>query len=306
MRILIAVPTFESIYPDTYGSIYELDKGGHEVAFAFVRGYDCATARNRIAQKAINGNYDYVFMIDNDVVLPRTVLLDMLDDPKAVCLGYYAHRNENNLYNGRVSVCRLKDSAGNLYFNYPLESEYTAEELGRMREDGTHKLWIHGGGMGCALIWTEVFQKLKYPWYDWVNYADDSRGMLSEDLYFCEQCKAAGIPVFTDTRAACGHMLRHIQWPVYVRGDAMYKVLVMFDDLQDMVPTPGGSQPWRYFPGDDYPRKGAEPSAERVAELSGKNNARGIALIEEVMNPPEEKAPEEAPKPKRHRTKTEK
>ena len=135
MKILIAVPTFESIYPDTYGSIYELDKGGHEVAFAFVRGYDCATARNRIAQKAINGNYDYVFMVDNDVVLPRTVLLDMLDDPKAVCLGYYAHRNENNLYNGRVSVCRLKDSAGNLYFNYPLESEYTAEELGRMREE---------------------------------------------------------------------------------------------------------------------------------------------------------------------------
>lgn len=86
----------------------------------------------------------------------------------------------------------------------------------------------------------------------------------------------------------------------------MYKVLVMFDDLQDMVPTPGGSQPWRYFPGDDYPRKGAEPSAERVAELSGKNNARGIALIEEVMKPPEEKAPEEAPKPKRRRTKTEK
>ena len=50
MKILIAVPTFETIYPDTYKSIFDLDKGDHEVLFEFVRGYDCATARNSIAQ----------------------------------------------------------------------------------------------------------------------------------------------------------------------------------------------------------------------------------------------------------------
>ena len=90
----------------------------------------------------------------------------------------------------------------------------------------------------------------------------------------------------------------------------MYKVLVMFDDLQDKVPTPAGSQPWRYFPGDDYPRKGAEPTPERIAELSGENNARGIALIKEVEKPPEEaaeaEAPIETPKVKRRRAKAEK
>ena len=82
MRILIAVPTFETIFPDTYKSIWDINKGGHEVAFEFVRGYDCATARNNIAQIAIDGNFDYVLMVDNDVVLPRDVLMDMLDDPE--------------------------------------------------------------------------------------------------------------------------------------------------------------------------------------------------------------------------------
>ena len=48
MKILIAVPTFESIFPDTYKSIFDMDKGGHEVLWEFVRGYDCATARNRM------------------------------------------------------------------------------------------------------------------------------------------------------------------------------------------------------------------------------------------------------------------
>lgn len=207
MRILIAVPTFETIYPDTFKSIWELDEAGHEVDFDFVRGYDCATARNAIAQRAINGGYDYVLMVDNDVVLPRTVLVDMLDDPKDVCLGYYAHRDADNVYRSRMSVCKIG------WFNYPTESQYMASELAEIKEKGAHKIVIHGGGMGCALIRTDVFRTLSYPWYDWVNYNDSQRGMLSEDLFFCEKCRKANILIHTDTRAGCGHILRRIQWP---------------------------------------------------------------------------------------------
>lgn len=213
MRILIAVPTFENIYPDTFKSIYGLDPGGHELMFDFVRGYDVATARNRIAQEAIDENVDYVLMVDNDVVLPEDVIINLLDDPKDVCLGYYAHRDTDNIYRGRTSVCKLYQPDGQKYFNYPLESEYTAAELAEMKDNGEYKLQIHGGGMGCALIRTDVFRQLQYPWYDWVNYADDHRGMLSEDLYFCEGCRHHNIPIYTDTRVGCGHMLRRIQWP---------------------------------------------------------------------------------------------
>ena len=210
MKILIAVPTFENIYPDTFKAIYDLDKCGQECVFEFVRGYDCATARNRIAQMAIDIEADYVLMVDNDVTIPNDVLKVFLDDPVDVCLGYYAHRDADNIYRGRTSVCKLRDQNGKVYFNYPLESEYTAQELIGAKE---HKIRIHGGGMGCAFIKVDVFRQLDYPWYDWVNYNDSNRGMLSEDLYFCEQCKQCGIPIYTDSRAGCGHMLRRNQWP---------------------------------------------------------------------------------------------
>lgn len=213
MKVLIAVPTFESIYPDTFKSIYELESGGNELIFDFVRGYDCATARNRIAQESLDIGSDYVLMVDNDVVLPKDALINLLDDTKDVCLGYYAHRGADNRYTGRVSVCRLYGADGRPYFNYPLESEYTAQEMKSFVSEKTHKIQIHGGGMGCALIRTDVFRKIRYPWYDWVNYDDDNRGMLSEDLFFCEKCKASRIPVYTDSRVECGHMLRHVQWP---------------------------------------------------------------------------------------------
>ena len=210
MKILIAVPTFENIYPDTFKAIYDLDTSGHEVFFEFVRGYDCATARNRIAQMALDKKTDYVLMVDNDVVLPRDALVNLTDDLKDVCLGFYAHRDTDNIYRGRTCVCKLLDKNGVRYFNYPLESEYTAAELAELKGKGEYKVRIHGGGMGCAFIRTSLFEKIKYPWYDWVNYK--GRGMLSEDLYFCEQCKANSILIYTDTRVNCGHMLRHVQF----------------------------------------------------------------------------------------------
>jgi len=213
MKILIAVPTFENIYPDTFKSIYDLDKGDHEVLFEYVRGYDCATARNKIAQRAIDLGTDYVLMVDNDVVLPKDALLLLLEDPKRVCIGYYAHRDTDNIYRGRTCACKLKDSHGQAYFNYPLDSEYTAGEMKALKDAGEKKIRIHGGGMGCALIKTEVFTTLSYPWYDWVNYGDAHRGMLSEDLYFCELCKQKKIYMYTDVRVGCGHILRRVQWP---------------------------------------------------------------------------------------------
>lgn len=213
MRILIAVPTFETIYPDTYKSIWDLDKDGHEVLFDSVRGYDVATARNRIAQKSLDLNADYVLMVDNDVALPKDALKLLLQNAKDVNLGYYAHRGNDNLYHGRTCICKLKDEHGKAYYHYPLESEYTAAEMHAMADAEVGKIEVHGGGMGCALIRTEVFRKTSYPWYDWVNYGDANRGMLSEDLYFCALCRASGIPIYADVRVGCGHLLRHLQWP---------------------------------------------------------------------------------------------
>lgn len=55
----------------------------------------------------------------------------------------------------------------------------------------------------------------------------------------------------------------------------MYKVICRFADLKDNNRV--------YEVGDKYPRKGLNPTDERIAELSGKENKIGEPLIKKVV-----------------------
>ena len=210
-RVLIAVPTFENITPDTYQALWDMEKPC-ECGFEFVRGYDCATARNNIAKLALAGGWTHVLMVDNDVTPPRDALVHLLGHGERVVSGFYMHRSsDTNAVTERTCMCRKDKPNGGYYFGYPVESEYTAGELREMRERGEHLVEVHGGGMGCILIGTDVFDELRYPWFDWVDYGHGI-GMLSEDLFFCEQLHNECIPMHVDTRVACGHLLRRIEY----------------------------------------------------------------------------------------------
>lgn len=204
MRILIAVPTFESIYPDTFRAIWELERPeGADMDFTFVRGYDCARARNNIISEAKKRKADYVLMIDNDTVPPKDALVNLLSDDKDITLGYYAHRVFNNTYDGRTNACKNDGE-----FNYT--HQYSGAELREFRERGNYVVQIHGGGLGCALIKMSVLEKLDFPYFDWTNY--NNNYVLSEDLYFAENCRRHSIPLYIDTRVECGHIFRHTQY----------------------------------------------------------------------------------------------
>lgn len=198
MKIFIAVPTYENIQPETFKSIYGLDKCGHWVVFDYVQGYDVASARNNIAMQAKAEAADYVLMIDNDMKIPSDALRNLLEQPVDVCLGFYAHR-WGNVFNGRTNVCRLGE------WNYT--DMYNIEEIRSLRENGVKRELVHGGGLGCALIKTSVFDQITFPYFQWTHYQDGN--VLGEDLNFCERCKEANIPIFMDPRVGCGHLFRN-------------------------------------------------------------------------------------------------
>lgn len=196
IQILIAVPTFENILPDTFKSIYNLEKTDWmKVDFDFVRGYDCARARNIICNKAIKNNYDYVLMVDSDIILPTYTLIKMLDDPKPVCLGCYPRKNTKKEV---FEIFKLGQQDYVKTFNY---SEITSL---------SGKIEVKGGGFGCGMIDVRILNDLPHPFFKYVEY--ESGATLSEDLYFCSNANKHGYQVYAETDIICGHSIRGFQW----------------------------------------------------------------------------------------------
>lgn len=68
----------------------------------------------------------------------------------------------------------------------------------------------------------------------------------------------------------------------------MYIVLKNFTDLED--------NNHKYTMGEEYPRKGYEPTEERVKALTSGNNKAGIKLLKEVKAPKKAEPKEAEPK----------
>lgn len=195
-KILIAVPTFENIAPETFKSIYGLKRPeGCCLMFDYVRGYCCARARNLIADEAVKFGFEYVLMVDADVAVPRNALTSMLEDEVDVCLGCYPRRNTCD---GKFELFKQTAKDYVETFNY--------EEL----KAAKGKIEVKGGGMGCALVRVEVFRRLERPYFRYVEY--ESGDVLSEDNYFCGKAREAGFKVQADTEVMCGHRRSRFQW----------------------------------------------------------------------------------------------
>lgn len=198
-RILIGIPSAGYITPETVQSVYNMDTGSLDVDMVCVRGYT-ADNRNVLAKKAVEGGYSHLMMIDSDVVVPKGALGALLAVGGPVVLGYYYHRFSDGRVPEKTNLCPT-DGEGYM-------TQYTSEELHAMQDDGESAILIRGGGVGCALIETSVFEKLEKPWFKWVRYK--SGRQLSEDLFFCEKCRDANIPIYAALDVACGHNIWQI------------------------------------------------------------------------------------------------
>lgn len=194
-NVLIAVPTFENIYPDTFKSIFDLKKSqGVNLDFEFVRGYDCARARNKIANKAIEGEYDYLLMVDSDIIVPSNAVDIFSSVDYSLILGYSPRKDDETI-----------TEIYSLGFGYRKEARYSYESL---RNNESDFIQINGGSFGCAWISVDIFSKLQYPYFQYLEYPDGE--LFSEDLYFCNSIQGAGDKVFVATKVPCKHIGRQI------------------------------------------------------------------------------------------------
>ena len=204
MKVFIAVPTtpFGGIHPECFKSIYGLDPAGNILLFDYMSGYQCSTARNRIARQAMDEGFDYVLMVDSDTILPRDTVRMMLEEPVDVLAACCPHRPASNVYDGRINATKLGERD---YTDF-----YTQADLDALVAAGVTREPIHGCGFGATMVRVGLFRELPWPWFSWTDYPDGN--CLSEDLGFCELCGEHGVGVWLDPRVRCGHVMSRLEW----------------------------------------------------------------------------------------------
>jgi len=157
------------------------------VDYCFVVGKEIGAARNEIVEKALAVGAEYLLFIDDDVVVPRNTIIGLLD---------------------------LADQGNDIVAGVCYSKQIPPQPiLFKGRGTGSFKNWkvgdilheLDGVGMGLTLIRTDIFRRIKKPWFKttvsqkvsvgekYISYNKD------ESLYFCDKALRAGFKITVDT-----------------------------------------------------------------------------------------------------------
>lgn len=194
MRILVAIPTKDTIDAEAAIAAANLDPCGHELEYAHANGrgvYGIAQARKCVTTKAISGGFDYLLMIDSDTIVPKDALKHLLDPEVDIVLGLYRYKNET----GDSPFFRfVPDENGSVRWRF--------DEV----PDGRFE--VKNGGLGCSLVKVDVFNKIKKPYFHFEE--RESGCHTSEDIWFLDRCRNAGMTIWADGRVKCKHAGRKV------------------------------------------------------------------------------------------------
>lgn len=195
-KILIAIPMLNGVTPEFFTSFLSLQSVGNTKLSVEV-GSLTYMARNRLAEKAIDGNFDYVLWLDSDMVIPPDALKRLLADAetgKKYITGLYFKR----AFPIAPVVCKdikweededtgITNHGAELYMDYPKDRIFR----------------IAGSGMGCCLMKTdllkEVAVRFKTALFNPLPY-------LGEDYSFCYRLGQMGVKMWCDSRVKFGHV----------------------------------------------------------------------------------------------------
>ncbi len=176
-------------------------------------------SRNAIVQQFLDADAEWLLLLDVDAAFPETILDEMLavaDPIERPIIGALAHQRRGKVDEDGDPVI---DDVGNQvvevvptmyqiawengeYVGYREVASYTLG-LNEVDATGTHTLLVH----------RSVFEAIKsdhpYRWFredEWVT----GGPVVGEDIWFCLSARAAGFPIYVDTRIESGHVKRFI------------------------------------------------------------------------------------------------
>ena len=183
-KVYIAVLNQGSIRPELANLlIHTTHDPRYQVKITYPGDRPIANNRNKIVLKFLDGDWDYLLMLDDDTV-PHRNPLDLIEHDKDI-IGYpYPQWNERDIY------WLAMDQDGDGYKPIPPERRHGLQQVDAL-------------GTGCILIKRNVLEAVRAPFMR--KWSEDGIAELGLDFYFCQKARDAGFEVWCDWRAPCSH-----------------------------------------------------------------------------------------------------
>lgn len=148
--------------------------------------------RNQVVRKFLAGDWDYLFMLDDDTY-PITNPFKMLEHDVPVVAGVYPGRGTLGI-NFHVYKFGPEYPEKVFFVHYPPE-----KRVGLQRVDAV--------ATGCMLVKREVLEEMRDGGLAPFEDLFDEEGVLitNDDMAFCMKCDDLGIEVYADWDVVCDH-----------------------------------------------------------------------------------------------------
>lgn len=161
------------------------------VSFRSGAPYD--VMRNAACALALEGGFQWVFFLDDDVIPPNDVFFRLARHNQDIVSGLYYRRQE--------PICPVA---------MKIDAQGAAQWVTSWNPPDSI-LDVDLVGAGCLLIHRRVLERTPKPWFEWEIGKDEpavprGRGAMSEDFAFCMNAKRAGFKVHLDTSIRCEHV----------------------------------------------------------------------------------------------------
>lgn len=152
-----------------------------------VAGMPYDHARNTGCEAMLARGFEWLFFLDDDVILPPDAIHVLMSSNLPIISGLYYRRHEPV-----APVAMVNVPGGRTWV--------TSWEPGKL-------IKVDYVGAGCLLIHRSVLEKMKDPWFEWMSDRKDvpETQRMSEDFSFCEKARKAGFDIILDPRVLCGH-----------------------------------------------------------------------------------------------------
>lgn len=187
-EVLVAVLTREVVYTAWAWRFRDMDFGPrhHKI---IVSGMPFDHARNHAVELALQGGFEWLFFLDDDVIAPPQTVRMLINRGLPIVSGLYYRRNEPIV---PVMIKENADGSNQWITSFQAPSLVECDLV----------------GAGCLLIHNTVLRKMSYPWFEWrVDRKDlPEKERASEDFTFCKRAKKEfGFKIYVDTGVQCLH-----------------------------------------------------------------------------------------------------